>query len=200
MAETPWSTDSRAVAELIEASDYTTVKKDGMDYFMLVGMAWISREEFSQNGLQSGDVPSLCEALIDRALLRPTRFDRPRAVFPNQTFQSEEADDVAVSFNQSSTFQDFLDLTARQQARVFKTLSPYDDPPLFESVRSAFLEAYPECGAPNEVFVGDIGGLGPINGIAVKVAPGRTLRVPRRFMGILVCKRYKSKSGWRTRY
>jgi hypothetical protein len=76
---------------------------------------------------------------------------------------------------------------------------PYDDPPLFEAVKAAFLQAHPECGSADQVGVGFGPGLGPYNAILVKVETGITKRVPRRFMGIPVVKlvKTKTKRGWR---
>jgi hypothetical protein len=206
LVETPWSADSRASVELIRASDYTKIEKDGMSYFMLVCMAAISRDEFLKNGLRLGDFPALCAALIDQALLRSTPFDRPRPILPGRkalhlTDEKDVDDEAAVIFDHTKTLQDLFSLPAQQRARAFQSLNPYYNPPLFGAVRSAFLQAHRACGPPNEVVVGDIGRLGPLNGIAVKVAAGAKLRVPTQFMGILVEKLIWSGSSWkRARY
>src|SRR6185295_14668486 len=123
LAERPWSAGSRAVVEVIEVSDYTKVEKDGMAYFMLVTMAAISRERFLRYGLTLSDTTSLCEALIDRAMLRPTQFDPPRPILPTPTARvsknEDDAGGVAFTFDHSKTLQDFAALSDQQRGRAF---------------------------------------------------------------------------------
>jgi hypothetical protein len=94
------------------------------------------------------------------------------------------------------TWEEFLALPERRRGCEFNQLNPYDDPPIFERVRTEFLKAHPQCGPPNEVIVGEVGKLGPLNGIAVRVLTSpTTTRVPRQFMGLLVFKVVRSKTG-----
>lgn len=93
------------------------------------------------------------------------------------------------------TWDEFVAMPDSERAYAFQQLNPYDEPPIFEAVRLAFLAAHPQCGAPHEVSVGEIGTLGPLNGVGVKVAPGSSVRVPLRFMSLPVSKLIKAKNG-----
>jgi hypothetical protein len=95
------------------------------------------------------------------------------------------------------TWEEFLALPEDDRGRAFQQLNPYEEPPLFEAVKQAFLREHPECGAPNEVVVGLGPGVGPYNGIGVRLAPDAKLRVPKRFMGIPVDKLIRSGSSWK---
>ena len=93
------------------------------------------------------------------------------------------------------TWEEFLAMPDSERGRAFQRLNPYEEPPIFESVRLAFLDANPQCGPPNEVIVGEVGMLGPLNGVGVRVAADSKIRVPKRFMGVPVEKLIKAKSG-----
>lgn len=93
------------------------------------------------------------------------------------------------------TWEEFIALPLDKRGAAFQQLNPYENPPVFEGVRLAFLDAHPECGPPHEVGVGEVGMLGPLNGVAVKVAPGVKLRVPMWFMGMPVVKLVQAKTG-----
>jgi hypothetical protein len=94
-------------------------------------------------------------------------------------------------------WEEFVALPENERNSVFQSLNPYENPPLFEAVRLAFLEAHPEFGPPHEVVVGEVGGLGPMNGLAVKVAGTVKLRVPTQFMGLYVGKAVRVGDGWK---
>lgn len=93
------------------------------------------------------------------------------------------------------TWEEFSAMPDGERGRAFQQLNPYEDPPIFEAVRLAFIQAHPQCGPPNEVIVGEAGKLGPLNGIVVRVLTTPTIRVPRQFMGLLVFKVVRSKTG-----
>jgi hypothetical protein len=93
------------------------------------------------------------------------------------------------------TWEEFLAMPDGERGRAFQQLNPYEDPPIFEAVRLAFIQAYPQCGPPNEVIVGEVGMLGPLNGIGVRVMSASPLRVPSRFMDLPVEKLIKAKNG-----
>lgn len=98
------------------------------------------------------------------------------------------------------TWEEFLTMSEHERACAFNQLNPHDDPrsPIFEAVQSAFLSAHPQFGPPNEVEVGEIGRVGPFNGIVVRVATDAKLRVPRKFLGLRVEKVIRLKNGsWR---
>lgn len=80
------------------------------------------------------------------------------------------------------TWEEFLAMPDGERGRAFQQLNPSEDPPIFEAVRLAFIQAHTQCGPPNEVIVGEVGMLGPLNGIGVRVMSASPLRVPSRFM------------------
>lgn len=96
------------------------------------------------------------------------------------------------------TWDELSVLPVVERRRAFQQINPYEDPPIFAEVKRAFLEKHPEFGPPHEIFVGDVGGLGSLNGIGVRLASAVKLRVPTQFMGLHVSKLVKSGNGWKS--
>ena len=91
--------------------------------------------------------------------------------------------------SRSITFCEYKKLPEDEQTRIFQGLNPYEEPTIFDDIKTAFLKAHPKLGPVENIFIGFGNGLGAYNVISVRTKRGEKKRVPSKFMGATVLKK-----------
>jgi hypothetical protein len=90
-------------------------------------------------------------------------------------------------------------LTEDEQRRQCQNLDPYGRDMLFDELEAAFKKEYGKAPGVAEVLCGQGPGVGPYNGVFVKIKRGcPRVRLPSRYLGFPVFRHYQRANGeWR---
>lgn len=84
-------------------------------------------------------------------------------------------------------FEDWSQLSSAEQKKRCQSLNPYEDWPLFKSIKAAFEKEYGEQSGVANIFCGVGSGLGHLNAISVSINKGaQPVKLPEFFMGFPV--------------
>lgn len=93
------------------------------------------------------------------------------------------------------TFIDWLNLSEEEQRKQSQYQDPYNEV-FFTALKSKFLVEYGHYTKIVDVLAGEVGFLGPIIGIAVRIRRGNgRVYLPKYYLGFPVFKEYQRKNG-----